>query len=169
MISFDFTVYDNRYANHIDLTEWAASIMNSRKPDFIIGDNYLHRWFVVPRNAWHNVYIHRTFRDDGDVRHDHPWDSTSIILQSGYSEDTPEGMFMRLPGDVVRREADQMHRLLLLKRSDGSSVPCTSLFITGPKVREWGFDCPGGWKHWKDFTGGKDNGRSTSQFGCGEN
>jgi hypothetical protein len=23
--------------------------------------------------------------------------------------------------------------------------------MTGPKVREWGFLCPNGWRHWTDF------------------
>jgi hypothetical protein len=41
-----------------------------------------------------------------------------------------------------------------------------SLFMTGPKVREWGFACPKGWVHWRDFTGG-ENGELVGR-GCGE-
>jgi hypothetical protein len=48
-----------------------------RRPDFIIGgaDNpYLLRWWIIPRNRWCNVYLHKILRDD-DPRalHDHPW------------------------------------------------------------------------------------------------
>lgn len=38
-------------------------------------------------------------------------------------------------------------------------APCWTLFITGPRVREWGFHCPDrGWVHWKQFTAADDPG-----------
>jgi hypothetical protein len=30
-------------------------------------------------------------------------------------------------------------------------LPVKTLFITGPKVRRWGFYCKRAWKHWKQF------------------
>ncbi|CAN0516096.1 unnamed protein product, partial [Scytosiphon promiscuus] len=36
--------------------------------------------------------------------------------------------------------------------------PVWSLFITGPKYREWGFRTAGGWMHWKEFTGFESRG-----------
>lgn len=57
-----------------------------RKPDFVIGDlsnPYLLRWWVIPRNRFFNVYLHKFLRDDDDrALHDHPWWSMSIILSS---------------------------------------------------------------------------------------
>ena len=45
--------------------------------------------------------------------------------------------------------------------------PSWSLFITGPKLRTWGFWCPKGWMHWEKFVkvvpGGNEIGA-----GCGE-
>lgn len=36
---------------------------------------------------------------------------------------------------------------------------CTTLFITGPRIRAWGFHCPEeGWIHWKRFTATDDPG-----------
>lgn len=37
--------------------------------------------------------------------------------------------------------------------------PVWTLFITGPRVREWGFHCPGrGWVPWQQFTASDDPG-----------
>ena len=58
------------------LQEWAATVMASRRPDFIIGpeDNpYMRRWFIVPRNPYQNIYLHEVLRSDDDrAGHDHP-------------------------------------------------------------------------------------------------
>lgn len=32
-------------------------------------------------------------------------------------------------------------------------MPCWSLVVTGPPRRRWGFWCPKGWVHWKEFLG----------------
>ena len=68
---------------------------------------------------------------------------------------------MRRAGDVISRPAEALHRLEV---APGSGA--VSLFITGPKVREWGFDCGHGWVHWKDFTNPNDS--SQTGRGCGE-
>lgn len=150
------------YASLTDMQVWAASIM-ARACDFPIGDPvYLERWWIIPRNEKQNVYLHRILRDDDDrALHDHPWANASYVIAGSYREITPEGTFIRQPGDVVVRPAMALHRLELI---DGD--PCISLFTTGPKIREWGFDCPKGWVHWKDFTAG-DNGELVGR-GCGE-
>jgi len=47
---------------------------------------------------------------------------------------------------LVFRRPETPHRVELI---DGR--PSVSLFITGPRVRQWGFHCPNGWVHWKKF------------------
>lgn len=150
------------YASLEDMQAWAIGRMAS-PPDFTIGDPpYLERWWIVPRNEQHNVYLHRILRDDDDrALHDHPWENVSYVIAGSYREVTPQGMFVRQPGDVIKRAATALHRLELI---DGH--PCISLFFTGPKVRDWGFDCPSGWVHWRDFTAGA-NGELVGR-GCGE-
>lgn len=150
------------YASLADMQAWAASRM-VMLPDFTINDPvYLERWWIIPRNEQQNVYLHRILRDDDDrALHDHPWENVSYVIAGSYREITPAGTFIRQPGDVVKRQASDMHRLELI---DGQ--PCVSLFFTGPKLREWGFDCPGGWVHWRDFTAG-ENGELVGR-GCGE-
>lgn len=144
------------------LGDWADAIMAAREPDFVVGQNYMRRWWIVPRNAWSNVYLHDFGRSDDDrALHDHPWASTSFILRGRYREHTPEGAFERVAGDVVSRLAEALHRIELYP-----GERALTLFFTGPKVREWGFACPQGWVHWRDFTAG-EHGESVGR-GCGE-
>lgn len=144
---------------------WADSVILERAPDFVIGDDYLRRWWVIPRNPFANIYLHWINRSDDDrALHDHSWDNVSVLLSGGYREHTPDGTFDRSAGDVVQRKATDLHRLELV---DGQ--PALSLFITGPKVREWGFDCPNGWVPWQQFTGFAETGDSAAVGrGCGE-
>lgn len=152
------------YSGIDELAAWARARMQ-RLPDFVIGgdDNaYMRRWWIVPRNELQNVYLHQIIRDDDDrALHDHPWANTSVLLIGRYREITPTGEFVREAGSIVHRAAEDAHRLELI---DGE--PCVSLFFTGPKTRDWGFLCPNGWVHWRDFTGGA-NGEIIGR-GCGE-
>lgn len=139
-----------------------ASIIMDREPDFIIGDNYLRRWFVIPRNRWFNIYLHMIRRSDDDrALHDHPWWNCSIILAGGYFEHTiadggVESRTWRGSGSVTFRRAKAAHRLEV----DRERFPfALSLFITGPRIRQWGFHCPNGWRHWKLFTAADDAGQ----------
>lgn len=146
------------YADLDEMLRWAEALMESRPPDFTIGTNYLKRWWVVPRNEQQNVYLHLFERSDDDrAMHDHPWPNTSYLIYGSYKEYTPEGSFVRNQGDVVSREATAIHRVELL-------TPCViSLFITGPKERDWGFHCPKGFVPWQDFVkiipGGNETGK----------
>jgi len=166
-----------------EMDAWARGIIAARDPDFIIGPspdgvqpNYIRRWWIVPRNPWSNLYLHLTQRSDEDrALHDHPWDNSSFIIAGGYTEITPRfpnvydgpnhgrssdlDEWIRKPGDVIQRPAATSHRLVI---ADGAY--CISLFATGPKIREWGFWCPQGWRHWRDFTTGQ-HGQSVG-LGC---
>jgi hypothetical protein len=138
-----------------DLAAWADWAMSSRLPDVYIGgekDTYLRRWFVIPRNPIFNIFLHEFMRSDDDrALHDHPWISLSIILSGEYTEQTIAAggvVYNKIyrAGDMKFRFATHTHRIVL------HNGPCRTLFITGPKIREWGFHCPNGWRHWKDFT-----------------
>ncbi len=149
------------YASLADMKSWARSIMD-RQPDFIIGDNYLRRWWIIPRNEGCNVYLHEILHSDDDrAMHDHPWSSTSMLIDGSYIEHTPDGSYVRSAGDVVKRKATDLHRLEI--PNGGYAI---SLFMTGRKEREWGFDCPQGWRHWTDFVDSRDSGKVGR--GCGE-
>jgi hypothetical protein len=150
-----------------------TKIADRRPPDFIVGgkeDPYLLRWWVIPRNRFFNIYLHRFLRSDDDrALHDHPWlFNCSILLKGEYLEHTPKGVARRVAGDWKFRWGRATHRVELLDWYPGSKrkAPCWTLFITGPIVREWGFHCPKGWVHWKDFTDSRDKGAIGR--GCGE-
>ncbi|AGH48734.1 hypothetical protein G432_05035 [Sphingomonas sp. MM-1] len=144
-----------------DLQAWARAKMQ-RRPDFVIGDDYLRRWWIVPRNEGCNVYLHEILHsDDNRALHDHPWDNTSYVIDGVYIEITPAGSFYRGAGSIVTRRATDAHRLVV--PPGGRAV---SLFMTGPKLREWGFHCPQGWRQWQDFVDARDAGQVGR--GCGE-
>lgn len=163
------------YASLADLQAWAMQIM-ATPADYEIGTEYLRRWWIVPRNPGCNVYLHEfSGSDDDRAMHDHPWDNTSYILSGRYIEHTPEGGFLREAGDIVQRRAVALHRIEVF----ADEPPVISLFITGPKVREWGFACPQGWVHWQDFCApgdsskvgrgcGEHRSRASNELGCGE-
>lgn len=140
-----------------------------RDPDFIIGkgdDHYLRRWFVIPRNAIFNIYLHQFIRSDDDrALHDHPWWNVSLLLDGEYVEHTmPQGGVnlrkLYKAGDLKFRTARYAHRVELTAGS------CWSLFITGPRVRDWGFHCPTRWVPWQEFTAPNNPGEIGR--GCGE-
>lgn len=149
-----------QYATPEEMELWARSLMAGRHPDVIIGDDYLRRWWVVPRNEGANVYLHDIRRSDDDrALHDHPWNWTTRVLSGRYFEHTPDGVFERKAGDIVSRKATDLHRIEI--RPGENAI---TLFVTGPKVREWGFACPQGWRHWKEFTSPNDS--SKTGKGC---
>lgn len=148
-----------------------------RAPNLIIGkpdSAYMNRWYVLPRNAIFNIYLHEILRSDDDrALHDHPWLNLSIVLMGGYWEvlplmppsaavPLPETIRLwRGPLSFVCRRPTTAHRLEV---EPGRS--CWSLFITGPKVREWGFWCPQGWRHWEAFVDPTNSGAIGP--GCGD-
>jgi len=120
-----------------------------RNPDFVIGEPtapYMRRWWIIPRNRFANIYLHEFLRSDDDrALHDHPWLNASVLLRGHYWEHTATGVALRIAGDIAFRLPTTAHRIEI-------SAPCVTLFLTGPRVREWGFHCPNGWVHWQKFT-----------------
>lgn len=145
-----------------------------RPPDFVIGGDdrpYLRRWWVIPRNRFFNIYLHQFLRSDDDrALHDHPWANCSILLRGAYAEHYLSEMgnevrhVLEAPAIRVRTSGRFAHRVELLRadwngKRIGPEEPCWTLFITGPRYREWGFLCPRGWVHWKRFTAADDIGQ----------
>ncbi len=129
-----------------------------RPPDFIVGADdfegpYLRRWYLLPRNRVLNVYLHQFLRDDDDrALHDHPWAWLSVLLSGSYIEHTiaAGGIHRRTVRQVGSLKASgpwRAHRVELRRTA------CWTLFITGPRMRRWGFHCPHeGWIDFARFT-----------------
>ncbi|MBW4089921.1 MAG: hypothetical protein HIU82_02260 [Proteobacteria bacterium] len=140
-----------------------------RDPDFVIGtadDPYLRRWWLIPRNPLFNLYVHHFLRSDDDrALHDHPWPSLSVILDGRYIEHVAGApAFLRDTGQVTARGPRAAHRVELLTRNRRPQ-PVRTLFITGPRVRAWGFHCPNGWRRWQDFVADTPGGNTVGR-GC---
>lgn len=145
------------------ISEWIINRVTRRAPDFVIGSHenpYLLRWWILPRNRFLNVYVHRFLRSDDDrALHDHPWSNLSVLLRGRYLEHTiaAGGINVRhervAPAFKFRPSGAHAHRLELI---DGE---CWTLFVTGPRYRQWGFHCPDrGWVPWQKFTAPNDSG-----------
>lgn len=132
-----------------------------RPPDRIIGERYLERWYLIPRNPIFNIMLHRFVGSDDDrALHDHPWWSVSLLLKGCLCEwvareDLGKGhrQWHIVPRFLpVFRSAKHAHALELISRE-----PAWTLFITGPAIRRWGFYCEKGWVYWKDFVDATGN------------
>lgn len=151
------------------LCRWAMRITRRRPPDFVVGHPltpYLRRWWVIPRNKLFNVYVHEFLRSDDDrALHDHPWPWASLLLSGRYIEHTiAAGGIHRLR--AYWRGCFRMHGPRFAHRLEiVPGQPCYTLFITGPRVREWGFHCRRGWVHWQKFTDPKTGGTTVGR-GC---
>jgi hypothetical protein len=153
-----------------------------RAPDFIVGDEpvpYLRRWWIIPRNRRFNIYLHNFKRSDDDrALHDHPYLNVSVILRGAYLEHLP-GDRVKLrkawrpwaPWRLVFRLPTAAHRVELLRYPQvhpqhvPGERPVWTLFITGHRVREWGFHCPRGWVAWQQFVSVRPGGNSIGR-GC---
>ncbi len=67
-------------------------------------------------------------------------------------------------GQVTARGPRAAHRVELLTRYR-RPLPVWTLFITGPRVRDWGFHCPSGWRRWQDFVAETPDGNTVGP-GC---
>lgn len=142
------------------MRDWADGFMASKPADLVIGRGsndvpYMERWFITRSfpergETFPCFYVHRFSWSDQEELHDHPWDNLSIVLRGSYVEDTPAGQFTRAAGHMVGRSATDTHAIR-------SVEPGTvTLFMTGPRLREWGFHTAEGFVHhdlfrtWKD-------------------
>lgn len=138
-------------------------------PDFVIGEPdapYMHRWYVIPRNKFFNVYLHHVLRSDDDrALHSHPWlANLSLIIDNSYVEHTiaAGGVNYRKTynAGAIKIRGNSAHRLEL------NNGPCWTLFFTGPKIRIWHFHCKKGLVPYYDFVKPTDVGQVGR--GCGE-
>ena len=137
---------------------------------------YLKRWWLIPKGRFgFNIYLHQFLSSDEDrALHSHPWASLSIILNRPYLEHLPkdygtwiqnkdrrEIVKKRYPLIPIYRGANNIHRIEMIDELK----PVWTIFMTGPKIQEWGFYCPKGFKHHKEFLNVDQNSKG---IGCGD-
>lgn len=128
-------------------------------PSKRIGERYLTRWHLLPKNRFFNVYLHHVQEDDPDSHlHDHPWlFNISVVLRGRISETLPSKTRVLEPGSVTARMSRAPHRLDLL------SADSLTVFLTGPKIRDWGFYTEKGWVDSQRYLQANGDGRAVSQ------
>lgn len=137
-----------------------------RKPDYIIYTNasgeplpQLLRWYLIPRNRFFNIYLHKTIKDDEDrALHDHPWHSLSFLIKGRLGEYVFKDIEARTTKKQELskkwpkfRKATYAHRLFL----PDPKKPAWTIFITSNKCRTWGFWAKNGWERHEIFCGEK--------------
>ena len=108
---------------------------------------YLERYYLFLKDRDRfpfNVFLHKFLKGDPDDVHDHPWPYATLILKGGYYEWLPqfdskgnkiaEMCVWRRPGSFRVCRANSYHRIEL-----DPSVTAWTLFMPGPKKRDWGF------------------------------
>ena len=122
--------------------------LSYRRISGLNGSDYLIRRYLLPRNRILNIYLHRFLGSDDDrALHDHPWYSISCVLKGRLIEHRSDGSTREIrQGMIAIRSPRFQHRIEL-----PSGETATTLFITGPVVRTWGFVCPQGWISWNEY------------------
>ncbi len=121
------------------------------------GELHFRRWRLL-ETPWLNIYIHGIYKEDEEAHlHDHPWNYLSIILRGYFSErtlnyevitDQKQKEWKRRkieetvvgPSSFVFRKAETFHKIQKLH-----SKSVYTLFFTGKRKREWGYDVDGRW------------------------
>lgn len=121
------------------------------------GELHFRRWRIL-ETPWFNIYIHGIYKEDEEAHlHDHPWNYLSIVLRGYFSERTlnydvitdenkKEWKSRRIeenvigPSSFIYRKAESFHKIQKLH-----SNAVFTLFFTGKRKREWGYDLSGNW------------------------
>ena len=123
--------------------------MGGMKSILVGAPPFMKRWHLIPRNPFFNVYLHNIFGADIQTPHDHPWFNLTIVLKGAYCERANGRTEIREAGDFKFRSPWFAHRIWVKRE------PCWTLFITGPRIRKWGFLTRDGWIKSSEFKTGK--------------
>ena len=140
---------------------WYLRFAERHEPNEIItanneGSPYLYRWHLIPKNKLLNIYLHRFVGPDKRHLHDHPWVSLAYMLEGEFEEHYTrchpiEYIRQRTitKGEWTYRNSRFLHYLI------PGPTGAWTIFITGPRLRKWGFITETGWKPWDTVVGPK--------------
>ena len=127
--------------------------------DRVENEPYLERYYLFLRERERfpfNVFLHKFLKSDPDDVHDHPWPYATVILKGGYWEWIPhfdtvgrktgEYQVWRGPGHFRISKANSFHRIEL-----DPDITAWTLFMPGPKQRDWGFLVQNTWIQWEQY------------------
>ena len=127
--------------------------------DRVENEPYLERYYLFLRERERfpfNIFLHKFLKSDPDDVHDHPWPYATLILKGGYWEWIPhfdtvgrktgEYQVWRGPGHFRISKANSFHRIEL-----DPDITAWTLFMPGPKQRDWGFLVKNKWIQWEQY------------------
>ena len=127
--------------------------------DRVENEPYLERYYVFLRERKRfpfNIFLHKFLKSDPDDVHDHPWPYATLVLKGGYWEWIPhfdtvgrktgEYQVWRGPGHFRVSKARSFHRIEL-----DPDITAWTLFMPGPKQRDWGFLVRNQWIQWEEY------------------
>jgi len=127
--------------------------------DRVENEPYLERYYLFLRERERfpfNIFLHKFLKSDPDDVHDHPWPYATLVLKGGYWEWIPhfdtvgrkigEYQVWRGPGHFRVSKARSFHRIEL-----DPDITAWTLFMPGPKQREWGFLVRNQWIQWEEY------------------
>lgn len=115
---------------------------------------HFRRWRIM-ETPWFGIYIHGIYKADKDLHlHDHPWNYMSVVLKGAYLEASKVDGEIRMARPVQWKwnNATRFHKIALLV-----TPSVYTLFITGKKYREWGYDVDGVWVDNQTYRNTKNN------------
>ena len=127
--------------------------------DRVENEPYLERYYLFLRERERfpfNIFLHKFLKSDPDDVHDHPWPYATLVLKGGYWEWIPhfdtvgrktgEYQVWRGPGHFRISKANSFHRIEL-----DPDITAWTLFMPGPKQRDWGFLVRNQWIQWEEY------------------
>lgn len=131
---------------------------------------YLVRYYYQNFRPHCRIVIHHVLRSDVDGLHDHPWAADTFILSGGYWESklivpnlyplqdraTSKNVerLWRPAGYHGQFSSNYYHRLEL--DPDKAQAETWTLFMMGPKEKDWGFmDQDGEWVQHEEYLDGR--------------
>ena len=127
--------------------------------DRVENEPYLERYYLFLKDRKRfpfNIFLHKFLKSDPDDVHDHPWPYATVILKGGYWEWIPhfdtvgrktgEYQVWRGPGHFRISKANSFHRIEL-----DPDITAWTLFMPGPKQRDWGFLVQNTWIQWEQY------------------
>jgi len=127
--------------------------------DRVENEPYLERYYLFLKDRKRfpfNIFLHKFLKSDPDDVHDHPWPYATVILKGGYWEWIPhfdtvgrktgEYQVWRGPGHFRVSKANSFHRIEL-----DPDITAWTLFMPGPKQRDWGFLVKNQWIQWEQY------------------
>jgi hypothetical protein len=127
--------------------------------DRVENEPYLERYYLFLKDRERfpfNIFLHKFLKSDPDDVHDHPWPYATVILKGGYWEWIPhfdtvgrktgEYQVWRGPGHFRISKANSFHRIEL-----DPDITAWTLFMPGPKQRDWGFLVKNKWIQWEQY------------------